>query len=126
MAGATRDEICRETGRCADAVSAALRHPETLALLKRLADELDNQLAENYRAAVQRVARDLGANEWQARADATRQAREMVKEADQIRSLAQQQAGAPTEGGTRQYTLTELLVVLRRAEESNPGGAAQR
>lgn len=124
MAGASRDEICKATGRCAEAVSAALKHPETVALLKRLADELDEELAANYRAAVRSVAVDLqpGA-EYQARIDARRQAREMVKEADQIRGLAQEQA-APraAEGqGQAQYTLTELLSVMRRVEVKQQG-----
>lgn len=123
IAGATRDEICQSTGRGAEAVSAALKHPETVSLMARLGQQYEDRLAALYGRVLEAVEQDLKSEVAYLRSQAQDRALRLIEAGDKARGLlAQAQAqAAPGEGQAGQYTLTEVMTVLRQVQTQTLG-----
>jgi hypothetical protein len=119
VAGATREEISQATGRCGEAVSAALKHPETVALMARLGQQYDDRLAALYAKVLAAVETDLDSEVSYLRSQAQDRIVRLVEMADKARGLLAQ--AAPGQGQQGQFTLTEVLTVLRQVQTQRLG-----
>ncbi len=123
MAGASRDAICEATGRCADSVSAALKHPETVALMARLGEQYNERLAKLYGKILDAVEQDLDSEVAYLRCQAQDRGLRLIEASDKARGLVARQA-APEQAAQGQFTLTEVLMVLRQVQAPAAGYAS--
>lgn len=119
LLGRPNKETAQRAGVSLTTVAHAASRPDIRSLMARLAERYEAEHQAMYEEALAGIRQDLGAEEWQARAEARRQALAIIAAGDRAREPVGGQ-GQPSQGA--QYTLTEVWAVLRQATAGAPEG----
>ncbi len=123
VVGASNAEIAEEVGCSISTVQHFQSNPENRALIARLVEEHEPELAELFTGCIRSASKDLTSRDPAARSNARREALGMITAADRLylRATGGTQVNVNVGPGAGAHSLQEMLEAVLR-EEVDGGG----